>query len=99
MPKPNPSFSGCWHCGKKHPGGRRQCPEFRALLAKNGGKLPDNYEGAYEKALKEKGGHVNLLHWAKLDADAVAQEGAPPSAETVAAVVPQLEDEHAETDR
>ena len=76
LPKPDPTFQGCWHCGKRHPGGRRQCTEFKALLRKNGGKLPADYEGAYEKHLRLKGlsGKVNMLHFASLDAKAAIAE-------------------------
>ena len=44
----DPKFEGCWHCkGQGH--SRRACPDFKAILKANGGKLPKGYEGAYEK--------------------------------------------------
>ena len=48
LDRPDPTWpGGCWHCGKKHAGGRRQCHAFRALIKKHGG-LPANCQGAYE---------------------------------------------------
>ena len=51
-------FKGCWHCGKeghsRTPNARLKlagCPEFEALKKANGGKLPADYKGAYEKAI------------------------------------------------
>ena len=45
---PDPRFKGCLHCGdEKH--FRRDCPEFKALLAKSGDKLPQGYKGKYER--------------------------------------------------
>ena len=47
MPKPDPRFEGCWHCGiKGHT--RRECRKFKDVLKKAGGKLPADYKGAYE---------------------------------------------------
>ena len=50
-------FKGCWHCGEENHSrkpndakGIKGCPKFEALKAKHGGKLPDGYKGAYEKA-------------------------------------------------
>ena len=64
LPTPDPKFEGCWHCkGQGH--SRRQCPDFKALLKANGGKLPDGYEGEYEKWCKRNGKHVAAI----LDAD------------------------------
>ena len=37
--RPDPKFEGCWHCkGKGH--SRRDCPDFKEILRKNGGKVP-----------------------------------------------------------
>ena len=48
LDRPDPKWpGGCWHCGEQHPGGRRQCISFRALIKKHGG-LPKDYQGAYE---------------------------------------------------
>ena len=52
LPKPDPAFGACWHCGKKHPGGRRKCKEFSALRKRHGGKLPPNYKGQMSFSLK-----------------------------------------------
>ena len=43
LSKPDPKFEGCWHCGKKHPGGRRQCRLFKALIQKHKG-IPKGYD-------------------------------------------------------
>ena len=46
--RPDPKFEGCWHCkGKGH--SRRDCPDFKEILRKNGGKVPKEYKGAYER--------------------------------------------------
>ena len=51
LPKPDPKFEGCWHCGfKLHT--RRKCPQFRDILKRNEGKLPNDYTGAYERFMK-----------------------------------------------
>ena len=50
---PNPRFSGCWCCGKEGHS-RQNCPVFKAIKDKNGGKVPKDYEGAYEKSLKAR---------------------------------------------
>ena len=49
---PNPKFDGCWCCGKKGHS-RQKCKKFLAIKEKNGGKVPADYEGAYEKAMKK----------------------------------------------
>ena len=42
----------CWECGKN--GHKRpDCPEYQALLAKNGGKRPKGHKGAFDKARDE----------------------------------------------
>ena len=56
---PNPRFKGCWCCGKEGHS-RANCPEFIAIKAKNGGKVPRDYVGAYEKFLKDKPTKVNV---------------------------------------
>ena len=50
---PNPRFSGCCCCGKEGHS-RKTCPVFKAIRNKNGGKVPKDYEGAYEKSMKAK---------------------------------------------
>ena len=46
--RPDPKFEGCWNCGAKGHS-RRQCEKFKKLLADNNGKIPNGYQGAYEK--------------------------------------------------
>ena len=60
LPTPDPKFEGCWHC-KDTSHSRRQCPDFKALLKANGGKLPEGYEGAYEKWCKKNGKRVAAI--------------------------------------
>ena len=50
-------FSGCWHCGSKdhsrkaNPAkGIKGCPAFEKIKDANGGRPPQGYKGAYEKA-------------------------------------------------
>ena len=50
-------FAGCWHCGDKghsrkaNPAkGIAGCPKFEKLKQLHGGKTPEGYKGAYEKA-------------------------------------------------
>ena len=45
LPKPDSNFKGCWHCGKNHKGGRRQCPEFRALLKREQREIAGQIRG------------------------------------------------------
>ena len=49
---PSPKFAGCWCCGKEGHS-RANCPEFAAIKKANNGKIPADYEGAYEKAMKK----------------------------------------------
>ena len=49
---PNPRFEGCWCCGSKDHS-RADCPEFKEIKKKNGGKVPRDYMGAYEKSMKK----------------------------------------------
>ena len=45
-------YKDCWECGKN--GHKRpDCPEYQALLAKNGGKRPKGHKGAFDKARDE----------------------------------------------
>ena len=70
LPKTEPSFMGGWHCGKKHPGGRRRCPESRKLIQEHGG-LPKDYRGAYERFIDSQGklqGPPSLQDQAVVDA-------------------------------
>ena len=52
---------GCHHCNGDHK--RSDCPEFLAIKAKNGGKVPDGYKGvreiAYEKWRSKQRSKVN----------------------------------------
>ena len=50
---PNPKFEGCWCCGDKDHS-RADCPKWKAIKAKNDGKIPKDYVGAYEKSLKPR---------------------------------------------
>ena len=46
--RPDSRFKGCLHCGDPDHF-RRDCPEFKSILAKNGNKLPIGYKGKYER--------------------------------------------------
>ena len=96
-PDPNWAEGACWHCGKQHPGGRRNCTIFKALIKKHG-RLPKNYEGAYEKYQKEKGPHPNIASLQDAERDAsdivAAFQASAPDLVTKADV---NNDEHAET--
>ena len=50
---PSPKFNGCWCCGEEGHS-RQKCPKFLAIKAKNGGRVPADYEGAYEKHVKKQ---------------------------------------------
>ena len=50
---PDPKFEGCWNCGAKGHS-RKECKKFKALIKENGGKIPEGYEGAYEKWRKSQ---------------------------------------------
>ena len=50
---PSPKFDGCWCCGDKAHS-RQNCPKFKAIKEANGGMVPKDYEGAYEKSRKAK---------------------------------------------
>ena len=58
---PNPSFKGCWCCGSElHT--RAKCPKFQAIREANGGKVPKDYVGEYEKSMmKSKNTPVRAL--------------------------------------
>ena len=56
---PNPKFKGCWCCGSPDHS-RGACPKFKAIRAANGGKVPADYEGEYEKSLKPRA-KVNVV--------------------------------------
>ena len=51
---PSAKFEGCWCCGSKEHS-RKTCPKFAAIRKANGGKVPKDYEGAYERSLKKSG--------------------------------------------
>ena len=57
---PNPRFDGCWCCGSKDHS-RAACPEFIAIKKKNDGKIPRDYQGAYEKSLKKKSTSLKVV--------------------------------------
>ena len=57
---PSPKFEGCWCCGKKGHS-RQHCEVFKAIKAKNGGKVPKDYEGAYEKSMKTSSAKVSAI--------------------------------------
>ena len=40
---------------------RKDCPEFKSIRANNGGKVPKDYMGAYEKSLKTRNMSVKAL--------------------------------------
>lgn len=50
---PSASFKGCWCCGKDDHK-RQDCPEFKTIKNKHGGKVPKDYAGAWEKSLESK---------------------------------------------
>ena len=56
---PSASFKGCWCCGSESHR-RQDCPEFKAIKSKNGGKVPKDYVGAWEKSVKPKTGPSKL---------------------------------------
>ena len=60
LPRPNPRFKGCWCCGKEGHS-RQNCEVFQEIIKKNGGKVPTNYKGAYERFLEKKGKTVSAL--------------------------------------
>ena len=55
---PSSKFSGCWCCGKSGHS-RKDCPVFIEIKRKNGGKVPKDYEGSYEKA--KKSGQIRAI--------------------------------------
>ena len=48
---PSPKFAGCWCCGKSGHS-RRDCNVFKKIRADNGGQIPKDYKGAYEKHME-----------------------------------------------
>ena len=57
---PNPKFDGCWCCGEKGHS-RSSCKEFARIRAANGGKVPKDYKGAYEKHMEKSGKTVSAI--------------------------------------
>ena len=57
---PSPKFDGCWCCGSKDHT-RQKCPVFADIRKKNGGKVPKDYVGAYEKSLQGKPTSVKAI--------------------------------------
>ena len=78
---PSPKFAGCWCCGEEGHS-RQQCKKFKAIRDAHGGKVPKDYEGAYEKAQK--------AHREKA-------KDTPLRAVNVGPVLPDEDAEHAET--
>ena len=66
--RPDSRFKGCLHCGDPDHF-RRDCPDFKAILAKNGNKLPAGYKGKYErwKESQKKKETVAAIHEASDD--------------------------------
>ena len=58
---PSPKFKGCWCCGSEDHN-RQNCPKFAKIKQDNGGKVPKNYMGEYEKSLKAKTTSVKVIH-------------------------------------
>ena len=53
LSRPDPKFAGCWHCeSTSH--SRRGRPLFQEILKTNGGKVPDGYQGKFERANNRK---------------------------------------------
>ena len=69
---PNPRFKGYWCCGEEGHS-NQTCSKFLAIKEKNGGKVPADYEGAYEKAMKKSKNTVGALT-VKSDADTEHKE-------------------------
>ena len=57
---PNPRFKGCWCCGSEDHS-RKDCPVFSDIKKKNGGKVPKDYVGAYEKSMKRSSTAVKAI--------------------------------------
>ena len=53
LKRPDPSFKGCWHCGKEDHV-RTKCPMFMKMIKDNKNKVPDGYQGLVEKAMAKK---------------------------------------------
>ena len=63
---PNPRFNGCWCCGESGHD-RANCPVFKSIKAKNNGKVPPGYEGAYEKHMKTQKKAVHSIRTEPVD--------------------------------
>ena len=50
---PSATFKGCWCCGEEGHA-HKDCKKFKAIRDANGGKVPKDYVGAYERSLKDK---------------------------------------------
>ena len=57
---PSPKFAGCWCCGEQGHS-RQKCPKFLKIKAANGGKVPKDYEGAYEKSMAKPKAKVHAV--------------------------------------
>ena len=73
---PNPKFEGCWCCGAKDHN-RQSCPKFAEIKRKNGGKVPKDYIGEYEKSLKSKATPVKAINVVAAPIDAEFEETRP----------------------
>ena len=58
---PNPKFKGCWCCGSEDHD-RKSSPKFARIKRDNGGKVPKDYVGEYEKSLKAQATHVKAIN-------------------------------------
>ena len=58
---PNPRFKGCWCCGSEDHQ-RQNCPVFAKVKKDNGGKVPKDYVGEYEKSMKTRTTSVKAIN-------------------------------------
>ena len=49
---PSPKFAGCCCCGDQDHS-RQKCRKIQAIKDANNGKVPNDYEGAYETSMKK----------------------------------------------
>ena len=77
---PGPKCAGCWCCGDQGHS-RQKLPEFQAIKDASNGKVPKDYECAYEKSTK-KASKVEIKAVTSRTAEAAAK-GPSPSPELV----------------